>query len=219
MDGLLGCRVGIARSFFFDDLAAGIGEAVEAALGVVEKAGARLSEFAPPNCAELHAIYASGGIAAPELYAFLRRELPDWLETLDPRVRRRIEPGKDLAAWEYLDRKAIYAAQGKATAEALQTFDVLVTPTIPIAPPLMTEVNDDSRYSSLNMQALRNTSMVSFLGLCALTLPIGFDAAGMPVGLQLIAPPMGEAKLLAVAAACERAFAKAELWTPPASLD
>jgi aspartyl-tRNA(Asn)/glutamyl-tRNA(Gln) amidotransferase subunit A len=219
MDGILGCRVGIARNFFFDDLAPGIGEAVEAALRVLDKAGARLSEFAPPNCAELHAIYASGGIAAPELYAFLRRELPDWLETLDPRVRRRIEPGKDLAAWEYLERKAIYAAQGRAMAEAMWTFDVLVTPTIPIAPPPMTEVNDDSRYSPLNMQALRNTSMVSFLGLCALTLPIGFDAAGMPVGLQLIAPPMGEAKLLAVAAAFERAVAKAELWTPPASLD
>jgi Asp-tRNA(Asn)/Glu-tRNA(Gln) amidotransferase A subunit family amidase len=41
----------------------------------------------------------------------------------------------------------------------------------------------------------------------------------MPVGLQLIAPPMSEPKLLAVAAAFERAFAKAELWTPPASLD
>jgi aspartyl-tRNA(Asn)/glutamyl-tRNA(Gln) amidotransferase subunit A len=212
MDGLLGCRVGIARNFFFDDLAPGIGEAVETALRVLDEAGAKLSEFAPPNCAELHAIYALGGIAAPELYAFLRSELPEWIETLDPRVRRRVEPGKDLAAWEYLDRKAVYAAQGKATAEAMLTFDVLVTPTIPIAPPLMTEVNDDSRYSALNMQALRNTSMVSFLGLCALTLPIGFDATGMPVGLQLIAPPMGEARLLAVAAAFERAFAKADLW-------
>lgn len=212
MESVLGCRVGIARNFFFDDLGPGIGEAVETACRVLDKAGARLSEFAPPNCAELHAAYAAGGIAAPELYAFLRRELPEWIETLDPRVRRRVEPGKDLAAWEYLERKAIYAAQGKATAEAMQAFDVLVTPTVPIAPPLMSDVNDDSRYSALNMQALRNTSMVSFLGLCAMTLPIGFDAVGMPVGLQLIAPPMGEAKLLAVAAAFERVFVKADLW-------
>jgi Asp-tRNA(Asn)/Glu-tRNA(Gln) amidotransferase A subunit family amidase len=44
-------------------------------------------------------------------------------------------------------------------------------------------------------------------------LPIGCDAAGMPVGLQLVAPPMNEPKLLAVAAAFERTFAQAGLWT------
>ena len=219
LEGLHGCRGGIARNFFFDDLAPGIGETVDAALRVVEKPGVRLSDFAPPDCAELQAIYALGGIAAPELYAILRRERPGCIETLDPRVRRRVEPGKELAAWEYLARKAIYATQGRATAAALRDYDVLVTPTVPIAPPAMTEVNDDSRYSALNMQALRNTSMVSFLGLCAMTLPVGFDAVGMPVGLQLIAPPMGEAKLLAGAAAFERAFAKADVWTPLASLD
>jgi len=66
---------------------------------------------------------------------------------------------------------------------------------------------------------LKNTSVVSFLGLCALSLPIGHDAAGMPVGLQLIAAPMNEPKLLAIAGTFERAFAQAGLWTPPASLD
>ena len=213
LDSLLGCRVGVARSFFFDDLSSGVGESVEAALGVLDKAGARVSDFTMLGLAELHAIYAHGGIVAPELYRFLRRELPDWLETLDPRVKRRIDAGKTLEAWEYLDRKAAYAAQGKATVEALRTVDVLVTPTVPITAPLMAEVDDDSRYSALNMQVLRNTSMVSFLGLCALTLPIGTDAAGMPVGLQLIAPPFGEAKLLAIAETFERAFAKAGLWS------
>ena len=213
LDSLLGCRVGVARSFFFDDLSPGIGEAMEAALRVLDQAGARVSDFAMLGMAELHAIYAHGGIVAPELYRFLKRELPEWLETLDPRVKRRIDAGKTLEAWEYLERKTAYAVQGKATVEALRSVDVLVTPTVPITAPLMTEVNDDSRYSALNMQILRNTSMVSFLGLCALTLPIGTDAAGMPVGLQLIAPPFGEPRLLAIAEAFERAFAKAGLWS------
>jgi aspartyl-tRNA(Asn)/glutamyl-tRNA(Gln) amidotransferase subunit A len=78
---------------------------------------------------------------------------------------------------------------------------------------------EDDSYGKLNMLALKNTAVVSFLGLCALSLPIGHDAAGMPIGLQLVARAMEEPKLLAVAAAFERAFAQADLWMPPASLN
>jgi aspartyl-tRNA(Asn)/glutamyl-tRNA(Gln) amidotransferase subunit A len=216
---LSGCRVGVAKEFFFDDLGPGIGGAVDAAVKALGKAGARLSDLDLPGAQEVYDVYFRGGIVAPELYQFLKRELPEWMETLDPRVRRRIDAARDLEAWEYIDRKAIYAARGRQAIEALKAVDVLVTPTTPITAPALAEFADDESYGRLNMRALKNTSIASFLGLCALSLPIGFDAAGMPIGLQLIAPPMGEAKLLAVAAAFERAFAKAELWTPPASLD
>ena len=63
------------------------------------------------------------------------------------------------------------------------------------------------------MLALRNTCVVSFLGLCALTLPVGLDAQGLPVGLQLIGPPRGEAKLLAIARAIERRLAERDIWS------
>lgn len=68
------------------------------------------------------------------------------------------------------------------------------------------------------MLALRNTCVVSFLGLCALTLPVGFDAAGMPVGLQLIGAPRSEARLLALARAFERQFAARDIWQPPIAI-
>jgi aspartyl-tRNA(Asn)/glutamyl-tRNA(Gln) amidotransferase subunit A len=218
-DGLAGCRVGVAKRFFFDDLGTGVGEAVERALKIVAKSGARLSDFALPGAAEVYEIYFRGGIVAPELYRFLKCELPDWMETLDPRVKRRIDAARHLEAWEYIDRKAIYASFNRQAVEALKAVDVLVTPTTPITAPALQDFADDESYGKLNMRALKNTSIVSFLGLCALSLPTGRDAAGMPVGLQLIAPPTGEAKLLAVAGAFERAFARADIWTPPAFLD
>jgi aspartyl-tRNA(Asn)/glutamyl-tRNA(Gln) amidotransferase subunit A len=218
-DGLAGCRVGVAKRFFFDDLGTGVGEAVERALKIVAKSGARLSDFALPGAAEVYEIYFRGGIVAPELYRFLKCELPDWMETLDPRVKRRIDAARHLEAWEYIDRKAIYASFNRQVVEALKAVDVLVTPTTPITAPALQDFADDESYGKLNMRALKNTSIVSFLGLCALSLPTGRDAAGMPVGLQLIAPPTGEAKLLAVAGAFERAFARADIWTPPAFLD
>lgn len=219
LDGLAGCRVGVGKSFFFDDLGPGVGGAIDGVLKALTKAGARVSDLALPGAKEVYEIYFRGGIVAPELYQFLKRQLPDWIDTLDPRVKRRIDAARDLEAWEYIDRKATYAALGKQAVEALKTVDVLVTPTTPITAPALTEFADDESYGRLNMRALKNTSVVSFLGLCALSLPVGHDAAGMPVGLQLIAPPMGEPKLLAVAAAFERAFAQADLWTPPAPLE
>jgi aspartyl-tRNA(Asn)/glutamyl-tRNA(Gln) amidotransferase subunit A len=62
------------------------------------------------------------------------------------------------------------------------------------------------------MLAMRNTSPVSFLGLCAVTLPVGRDAARMPVGLQLIGTPNSEARLLAIAVQLERLLAKKGSW-------
>jgi aspartyl-tRNA(Asn)/glutamyl-tRNA(Gln) amidotransferase subunit A len=219
LDSLAGCRVGVGKSFFFDDLGSGVGEAVDAALKVVGKAGAQLSDLALPGAKEVYGIYFRGGIVSPELYQFLKSQLPDWLETLDPKVKRRVDFARDLSAWEYIDRKTAYAAFARQADEALKAVDVLVGPTTPITAPAVQDFADDDSYGKLNMQALKNTAVVSFLGLCALSLPIGHDAAGMPIGLQLVARAMEEPKLLAVAAAFERVFAQAGLWTPPASLD
>ena len=208
-------RIGIAESFFFDETSPGIAERTEEAIRALEAAGAAVAPLALPGCAELFELYYGGGIVAPELYRFLNCELPDWLPTLDPRVRARMESGGRLEAWEYLQRKARYAALGALAVEALASVDVLVAPTVPITPPPVTELIDDATYARLNMLALRNTCVVSFLGLCALTLPVGLDDAGMPVGLQLIGPPHSEARLLALGREFERLFAVRAIWEPP----
>ena len=52
--------------------------------------------------------------------------------------------------------------------------------------------------------SLRNTCSGNTLGLCALTLPVGLDKAGMPVGLQIMARQGAEEKLLAIALCIEK---------------
>ena len=71
--------------------------------------------------------------------------------------------------------------------------------------------------SRTNRRIVRNTVAVNYLSLCAITLPVGLDKAGMPVGLQLIAPPWAEEKLRAIALAAERLLGNAteRLGTPP----
>ena len=58
---------------------------------------------------------------------------------------------------------------------------------------------------------------VNYLGLSAITMPVGRDRAGMPVGLQLTAPARAEEPLLAIALAAERVLGTAadRLGTPP----
>ncbi len=152
LDGLGGCRIGVGKSFFFDDLGPGVGVAVDTALKVLNKAGVRLTDLALPGAKEVYEIYFRGGIVSPELYQFLKRELPEWLETLDPKVKRRVDFARDLPAWEYIDRKAVYAAQGRAAIAALKDVDVLVGPTTPITAPALTEFADDENYGKLNMR-------------------------------------------------------------------
>ena len=81
----------------------------------------------------------------------------------------------------------------------------------------MSDVAEADNHLRVNRRIVRNTLTVNYLGLCAITMPVGCDRAGMPVGLQLTAPARAEERLLAVALAAERVLGTAadRLGTPP----
>ena len=81
----------------------------------------------------------------------------------------------------------------------------------------MSAVADADSHLRINRRIVRNTSWVNYLGLCAVTMPVGRDRAGMPVGLQLTAPARAEEKLLTIALAVERLLGTRadRLGTPP----
>jgi aspartyl-tRNA(Asn)/glutamyl-tRNA(Gln) amidotransferase subunit A len=98
---------------------------------------------------------------------------------------------------------------------------VIALPANLITPPPVSELDDFDEirdYLHVNAMTLRPTCPVNLLGLCAVSIPVGLDAAGMPVGLQLIAPAGRDEELLGVALAAERALGTAteRLGTPPA---
>ena len=80
----------------------------------------------------------------------------------------------------------------------------------------MSDVADAASHLRVNRRIVRNTVALNYLGLCAITMPVGRDRAGMPVGLQLIAPANAEEKLLRIALAAERVLGTAmdRLGTP-----
>lgn len=207
---LAGLRIGVPRNFFWDDCDPSIAEATEAALRKLEAKGAQLVALDLPGCDEVVAVFRQGGLAAPELRAFLDRHFPERIARLDPVVRMRVEGVETISAPEYLRRRDVLSENGRKALQAFEVCDVLMTPTVPISAPLLSALEDPETYRSANMMALRNTVIANLFGWCAMSLPIALDSDAMPVGLQLIAPPMDEKRLIATALAAEAVLGTAD---------
>ena len=214
---LAGRRLGLCRRLFWEDLSPGIEGVIDRVIGELEAAGARVVAVDLPEVEACLELFRAGHLAAPELHEFLTSELPAWIETLDPRVAQRVGDAGTLTAAEYLGRRRRLARLAAAAAERLAGIDALVTPTVAVTPPRLENVATAADYRRHNLLALRNPAMANLLGLCALTLPVGLDAAAMPVGLQLMSRGGADARLLALGAACEAVLGAApeRLGTPP----
>jgi aspartyl-tRNA(Asn)/glutamyl-tRNA(Gln) amidotransferase subunit A len=85
--------------------------------------------------------------------------------------------------------------------EQFRDVDLLICPTIPIPTPLRSEIDLERPEVTLNtvVALTRLTRPFNYLGLPTLTMPIGHDANGMPVGAQIIGRPLAEARILSFA--------------------
>lgn len=127
-------------------------------------------------------------------------------DLLKPEVVWNIEHGLKLDAaaigWAETERGRMQ----QATAAFFERFDLLLCPSA-IVPPFphqnrYVEALNGHRFPSY-IDWVAITYAITLTGCPALSLPCGFTADGLPVGLQLVGPPRGEARLLAAAALLE----------------
>src|SRR5437879_1815163 len=127
-------------------------------------------------------------------------------ELLKPEVIWNIEAGLKLSVEQIARAEAQRVAMTARTIEFFKTYDLLLAPATIVAPfPI------ENRYVA-ECAGKKFDNYVEWLGIVyaitlaccpALSLPCGFTAKGLPVGLQMVAPPRGEAKLLAGARVLE----------------
>ena len=192
----------------------GVTEAVQKALQELAKAGARIVKVDVPNLAELHDLFRRGGIAGMEFAAFINRPgMEKWKASLDPIVKSRFAAIEAVPAKEYITRVERIGQMAQAAKPVFEQVDAIVGPTIPITPPKIADLQSVDAYQAKNLLSLRNTSVGNILALSGITIPAGLDAAGMPVGLQLLTPNGADELAVTMALACEKV-----LGTPRARL-
>jgi len=212
-----GVRIGVADPFFWDDCENGIDEVVRDAVTSLARDGAALVDSRLPEAQEAFAVFAEGGVSAIELRAFLDRELPDWLVTIDPVNVPALKNAESLTAREYLARRLRLLDAARRAAARFAEIDVIATPTVRLSPHVFAEETGPEKFWARNRGIVHNLVPVNFLGLCAATLPVGLDRLGLPVGLQLIARGGDDERLVAIACAVERVLGTPRelLGTPP----
>lgn len=152
---------------------------------------------------QLSACYALGDIISKVEAATLHGQ---WMranaQAYSQAVYSRTEPGLHVPAARYLEALLVRSrVLQEFLSGPMANVDVLVCPTVPIPTPLRSEADMEKQGSVFNVVAAitRLTRPFSYLGLPVLSMPIGRDKSGMPVGAQIIGKPLAEARLLSFA--------------------
>jgi aspartyl-tRNA(Asn)/glutamyl-tRNA(Gln) amidotransferase subunit A len=204
--GAGGLRVGVPRCGIWDDCQEDIAEVVHGAVADMAGEGWVRLEMDGHLLDEAVELYMRGGITGAECRAFLERDLPGWMEILHPTVGRRLAAATSKSADRYAASMTRRRSLVGRAGELFEKVDVLALPTAMVTPPPVAELGGMKRYLETNGTALRPTCPVSMLDLCAVTLPVGLDGAGMPVGFQIVAPGGDDELALAAALRVERAL-------------
>ncbi|HZI96108.1 MAG TPA: amidase [Actinomycetales bacterium] len=199
-DGVRGLRIAFSPDLGFGRNDAEVERLVRRAVDVLAGLGAEVDEadpgFADPVEA-FHVLWFTGAAKVAESYG------PDALEDVDPGLRRAVELGRTTSGSEYLDATAVRMDLGRRMGHFHRTYDLLVTPTLPItafgvgmdAPP-GSPSNDWTSWSSY-AYPFNMTQQP------ALSVPCGLTDAGLPVGLQVVGPRHADATVLRAGRAYE----------------
>ncbi len=224
-DGIQGLRLGLPREYFVAGIAADVREAVTRAADVCENLGAHVEEVSLPHTEYAIPTYyivataeASANLARFDGVRYGRRteSAGDVLELYSrtrgegfgPEVKRRIILGTYVLSSGYYE--AYYGSAQKVRTLIRQDFDrvfqqcdALLTPTSPTAAFRLGEKTADPLQMYL---ADVFTATANLAGLCGLSVPCGWNAEGLPIGLQILGPAFGEGVILRVGHAVEQAL-------------
>ena len=197
-----GLRLGVPQSFVLDDLAPEVASAFAEACTALSNAGARVADLPLDELSEYPRLSARGLLVNSEAFAWHEELLARRGNEYDPRVRSRIEFGRDISAAAYIRLCAARADFIGRVAARTAGFDALLMPTVAITAPPIAAFAQDADYFRLNGLILRNTSVINFLDRCAVTLPIQ-PPGSAPVGLMVVGEHGADWRLLAIARGIE----------------
>jgi aspartyl-tRNA(Asn)/glutamyl-tRNA(Gln) amidotransferase subunit A len=218
-----GLKVGVPKEYFAQGVEKGVKKNVEDAIKKLEEIGAQVEETSLPSTKYALSVYyiiapseASANLARYDgvKYGFSYKEAKNIWEAMEKtrqygfgaEVKRRIMLGTYALSAGYYDAYYLKAQRVRTLIrqefdEAFQKYDVLVTPTSPSVPFKLGEKIDDPLTMYLSDVC---TIPANIAGIPGISIPAGF-VDGLPVGMQLLGPPLSEEKILKVAYTYEQA--------------
>ena len=197
-----GLRFARPKQLFYDELDPEVQSTLERAFRKLAAAGAQIVDVDVPEVLEFEAVF--GRIVPIELIAILGRErVTANLQILDPITRTRLTAVCDQGAAEYIGALRALASLREAVTRRTSGYDAWITPTAPLLPTPVAESATLDAALAWNRRALRNTRPGNVFDQCGVSLPLRLPGSQLCAGLQLMASPGEDARLLAIACALE----------------
>jgi len=218
-----GFKIGIPKEYFIEGIDPEVSLAVKKAIEVIEKCGGQCIDISLPHTQYSVAVYyiiapaeASSNLARYDgvKYGFRIADARDLAEMYQKtrmqgfgaEVKRRIMIGTYALSAGYYDAYYGKASQVRALIrqdfdKAFKQCDIIITPTTPTPAFKIGEKTDDPLQMYLSDIFTISTNLA---GIPGISVPCGFTAAGLPIGVQFLADHFEEGKLLQIASAYEK---------------
>ena len=181
-------RAGIVRGYFWEPIVPEVAQLNEQAYDALRGLGVQLEDIELNHTDILPALFAT--ILPAEAAAYHHR----WIQQgkggeYGAAILDRLMPGYAIPAMDYVNAQRARAVWEEGVRRALQRYDVLIMPTVPYTAAklgqIMVQVGNGEEEASF--LRTRNLFPFNLTGMPALSVPIGFDQAGLPAGMQIVA--------------------------------
>ena len=190
-------RLGTPRAVFYDPLNPEIAAAMSTALAVLRRLTAGVRDVGLPPISDT----VAPNIVLAETYAFHEPYFVNTPQLYDAAIRRNLRQGSQVTTSAYIQSRRELAEARRAVGAVFSDVDLLVTPTTAVPPPTI----EEAVRLEIELEMIRNTAPFNSYGLPAISIPCGFTRSGLPIGMQISGPRLGESKVLALAHAYEQA--------------
>jgi aspartyl-tRNA(Asn)/glutamyl-tRNA(Gln) amidotransferase subunit A len=193
---IAGLRIGLPRTPFFENLDTEFAKAVEAAIGVLRKLTASVTDVQLPSAVAAPVVWG------PETYAYHAKWLTESPQKYQAATRTQMIAANQVKPDVYAEARRQVDMARREVRKVFTKVDVLVTPTLKTPPATIADtLNGRGPVGG----GLGNPWAFDVYGIPAITVPCGFTSSGLPIGLQISADAFAETTMLAVAHAYEQA--------------
>ncbi|HTY55934.1 MAG TPA: amidase [Candidatus Binataceae bacterium] len=198
-----GLKIGLPKEYFAEAMDPEVRSAVIAAVQKLASLGAVVEEVSLPHCKYAPPTFVA--LAMSEAASVHARDFRSKPGEYSPELRDLLSMGLLIPGRRYLQAQRVRTMIVRDLAAALRQVSVIVMPTSTIPAPRIGERSTTLNGKTVNVLAAltRLTSLFNLTGLPTVSIPCGFTAAGLPIGMQIAGKPFAETTVLRVAHAYE----------------